>query len=92
MNSGMPIKAKSMNVCGSEIRRIRKAKGLTLDDLAARMEFEAGAAGIEISPGQLAKIERGEKRLTDRGLIAAARALRVRVDELIPEDLRYVEE
>ena len=89
-----PTVAEGRNVCGPVIRKLRlktirsDGKKLTLMDLAARMEFDVGPAGIQISVGQLGKIERGEKSLTDRQMIAAARALGVSLDDLVPEELR----
>lgn len=55
------------NLCGPKLRKAREAKRLTLEEAAARLDIDLDAEyAVSISPGHLAKIERGEKRVTDR--------------------------
>ena len=82
MNQG----SDQRNVCGSVIRSLRldasgdRGRHLSLEELAARLELY----GVELSFGQLGKIERGEKTINDIQLLALARALGVGVQDLYP--------
>jgi transcriptional regulator with XRE-family HTH domain len=74
-------------VCGPVIRLLRletsgdRGRHLSLEELAARLELY----GVELSFGQLGKIERGEKTINDIQLLALARALGVGVQDLYPK-------
>ena len=63
------------NLVGSRIRQARLAEKprMTLADLSARLEV----LGISLSISSIAKIERGERIVTDVQLVALAKALKV---------------
>ena len=65
------------NLVGSRIRQARLAgkPKVTLADLSARLEV----LGISLSISSIAKIERGERIVTDVQLVALAKALKVSV-------------
>lgn len=67
-----------MNVIGPRVRRIREAKNLTQEELAARCNL----LKWNISRGTLAKIESQVRRLTDEEVALLARALKIEVSEL----------
>ena len=71
------------NIVGSQVRKIRYSRGLTQEALAAscqRLEFD-------LSRGTLSKIEAGLRCVTDKELIALARALKVPIQALFPAQL-----
>lgn len=63
------------NLVGSRIRQARLAEKpkVTLADLSARLEV----LGVSLSVSSIAKIERGERIVTDVQLVALAEALKV---------------
>ena len=65
------------NLVGSRIRQARLAEKpkVTLADLSARLEV----LGVSLSVSSIAKIERGERIVTDVQLVALAKALKVSV-------------
>jgi transcriptional regulator with XRE-family HTH domain len=71
---------KPQNVVGPQIRRIRYQHGLTQEMLAAR----CARFRWDISRGTLSKIEAQLRCVTDGELIVLAKALQVKVDELLP--------
>ena len=66
------------NIVGAQIRRLRYQQGMTQDALAARCT----RLGWDISRGTLAKIEAQVRCVSDAELLALAKALRVKIDEL----------
>lgn len=67
-----------MNIIGGNIKRIRKEKGWTQDQLAAKCNL----VGFNISRGTLAKIESRVRRVVDSEVELLARALRVEINAL----------
>lgn len=63
-----------MKTFGEHIRDIRNASGLLLREVAA---------GLEIDPSLLSRIERGEKRPTREQVLELAKILRTDRDELL---------
>ena len=63
-------------IVGWNVRKLRAAKGLTLEDLAARAETE---------PSHLAKLERGQINATVDLLDRLAKRLGVKLRELFAE-------
>jgi len=55
------------------------ALGLSAEDLAAKM----GEQGVRITAQQIMAIEKGERRVLDRDVLAIARALNVTADWLV---------
>lgn len=54
------------------IRELRKAYGLTLSDLADRIQ----ALGVDVHPDTLSNVEIGRKRASDQLRVAWAKALK----------------
>jgi len=72
--------AKSQNIVGPQIRKIRYQQELTQEMLAAR----CARHGWNISRGTLSKIEAQLRCVTDSELVVLARALGVTIDKLYP--------
>lgn len=70
------------NVVGRQIRRLRDAKGISQQKLAAA----CSVVGYEITRSTLAKIEAEIRAVTDVELFVIARALRLKMDDLFPVD------
>jgi transcriptional regulator with XRE-family HTH domain len=70
-----------MNIVGANITRIRLDKGIRQKELLARIQSE----GIDISGSCLSKIEGQTRMVTDRELLALARALGVDADALLKQ-------
>ncbi len=68
------------NVTGRRIKSIRMACSpkVSQEDLAGRM----AARGVQLSQGQVAKIENGQRPVLDFELMMIARALRVPIQSL----------
>jgi transcriptional regulator with XRE-family HTH domain len=66
------------NILGSQIRKIRYSKGVTQDQLAAKCQI----IGYEISRATLSKIEAQIRCITDKEIVAIAKALKVKVEDL----------
>ncbi len=72
-----------MNLVGPTVRKLREAQGLTQDELAARCNL----IGWAISRSTLAKMESQVRRINDMELLILARALKVSVSDLYPEQI-----
>jgi len=70
----VPAKQKYRRVLGEAIRTRRKAKGMSQEELAEKAELHHNYVG---------EIERGEKAATIDTLVKFAKALGVRVRELV---------
>ena len=68
------------NVVGPAVRRLRYARKITQDTLAARCMV----AGCDLSRGTLAKIEAQIRGVSEVELFTLALVLRVPMDELFP--------
>lgn len=60
---------------GHKIREIRKKKGISQYELADKLNY--------LNQSQLSKIEKGDRKITDKDLIEFSKALGVTIDELI---------
>ncbi|MPM54812.1 hypothetical protein SDC9_101594 [bioreactor metagenome] len=69
---------KSRNVLGPRICLIRKEKGITQDQLAARLNIQ----GINIDRPMVSKIETQNRELLDYEIVRIATALDISIDEL----------
>ena len=67
------------NIIGSKLRQLRRARGLSVADLAARL-----GGGHELDAEALRAIETQTRRVRDHEVLALARALGVEADELFP--------
>ena len=67
------------NICGANIERLRKEKGMSLGTLAAKMQL----VGVDINLSSLSKLEGQTRSATDRELKAIARIFGVPIDYLV---------
>ena len=72
--------AKTQNIVGPQVRKVRYEQNLTQDELAARCQ----RIGFDLSRGTLSKIEAGLRCVTDRELADLAKALNVEIVRLYP--------
>ena len=75
---------KTCNLIGARLRQARLAEKpkATLSDISARLEVN----GVSLSISSIAKIERGERIVTDIQLVAFSKALKVPVTWLLGLD------
>lgn len=72
------------NIIGPGVGRLRRARGLSVSDLAGRL---AGGR-VVLTIGALKAIEAGTRRVKDLEVQALAQALEVGVDKLFPRRMR----
>jgi transcriptional regulator with XRE-family HTH domain len=72
--------AKKSNIVGPKVRELRKARGWTQDQLAARMQI----AGSEMTREVLANIETQRSGVDDMEIQQFAHVLRVDYRDLFP--------
>ena len=70
---------KPANICGPAVARLRRKMDLTQLELRHRCR----EAGWPVARSVLAKVENQSRSVTDRELVALARALRVNVARLL---------
>ena len=68
----------SYNIIGKNIKNIRKNKGITQEDLCARMQV----MGFQISRSDISKLENGKKFIADFEVLGFAKALKVSILDL----------
>ena len=68
------------NIIGRKLRRLQRARGLSVAELAARLDGE----GHELDAAALRAIETQTRRVRDHEVLALARALGVEAEELFP--------
>ena len=66
------------NICGKNIKKIRKEQKITQDELCARMQV----MGYQISRSDISKLENGKKFITDFEVFGFSRALKVSILDL----------
>ena len=66
------------NVCGKNIKNIRKEQKVTQDELCARMQV----MGYQISRSDISKLENGKKFITDFEIVGFSKALKVSILDL----------
>ncbi len=71
-----------MNIIGGNVKKIRKQRGWTQDQLTAKCNL----VGFNISRGTLAKIESKVRRVVDSEVQLLAMALQITIDELFSND------
>lgn len=69
------------NVISGNLRRLRKLRGLTQDQLAARMQV----VNVNLTQRLISRIERNERIVTDYELACLCRALGVTVEEMLAD-------
>lgn len=67
------------NICGENVQAIRKAQGLSQEQLAARMQL----LGIQMQQKAISRIETGERLVADYELVALGKVLGVPLEELL---------
>lgn len=66
------------NICGKNIKKIRKEQKITQDELCARMQV----MGYQISRSDISKLENGKKFITDFELLGFSKALKISILDL----------
>ena len=66
------------NICGKNIKKIRKEQKVTQDELCARMQV----MGYQISRSDISKLENGKKFITDFELVGFSKALKIPILDL----------
>ena len=69
-------------VVGKNVKRLRKEKKITQEDLCARMQV----MGYQISRSDISKLENGKKFIADFEVYGFAKALKVSILELFPKN------
>lgn len=69
------------NVICKNLRRFRKMRGLTQDQLAARMQV----MNVNLTQELISRIERNDRIVTDYELACFCRALGVTLEEMLSE-------
>jgi transcriptional regulator with XRE-family HTH domain len=70
---------KPANICGPVVARLRRKKGFTQEDLQQRCKM----VGWQVARSVIAKVEKQRRSVSDRELVMLARALRVKVAQLL---------
>ena len=68
----------SFNITGKNIKKIRKDKKITQEDLCARMQV----MGYQISRSDISKLENGKRFISDFEIVGFANALKVDILDL----------
>jgi len=71
------------NTIGANVRIIRERCGMTQSELAVKCNL----LGFDVARESISQIERQVRGVSDIEMILLARALRVTLDELVPETL-----
>ncbi len=70
------------NLCGSKIQALRKQKGISQEDFAARMQI----LGVTIERDSISRIEIGTRFISDFELMTIAKILEVPIEALFETD------
>ncbi len=68
----------TFNISGKNIKKIRKDKKITQEDLCARMQV----MGYQISRSDISKLENGKRFISDFEVVGFANALKVTILDL----------
>lgn len=69
------------NVIGKQLSEIRKEKGITQSDLAARMQ----TLNVNIDQQMISKIEKNQRQVTDYELACFCRCLNIEPNEMLKD-------
>ena len=72
------IDGNKMNLIGKNVRKIRKQRKMSQQELSAKLELMS----VYVCRGSISRIEDGSRTVTDIELYAIAKALNVTIDEL----------
>lgn len=67
------------NICGANVERIRKARGMKQTTLVVQMQLR----GVDINPSSLSKLEGQNRIATDIELKVIAQILGISMEELV---------
>lgn len=67
-----------LNIAGKNIKKIRKEKKITQEDLCARMQV----MGFKLSRSDISKLENGKRFINDIEIVGFADALKVSILDL----------
>lgn len=67
-----------LNIAGKNIKKIRKEKKITQEDLCARMQV----MGFKLSRSDISKLENGKRFINDIEIVGFAEALKVSILDL----------
>ena len=70
------------NICGERLRKIRKRRGLSQEDLAAKLQLR----GLDLTQKAISRIETGSRLVTDYELKYLAEVLNIPVRLLLEEE------
>lgn len=73
------------NICGANIERIRKQRGMKQSMLVSKMQVR----GVDINPSSLSKLEGQIRAVTDIELKVISEILGVSTEELLKEDKEF---
>ncbi len=73
----------SKNIIGSNLKKLRKEKGLTQKELAEKLQL----AGHEFSDLTVLRIEQGKRFVPDYEVVALANFFEISTDTLLKTDL-----
>lgn len=79
---------ESHNLTGPQIKKLRKRKGLTQEQVVAKMQV----AGIQIDQKAISRIETGDRVITDYELMCLAEILGASIDQIIHDSIYFWEE
>lgn len=74
---------KSKNIIGNNIKKLRKAKGITQKALAEKLQLE----GFDFSDLTILRIEQGKRFVPDYEIVILADFFKVTTDELLKTEL-----
>ena len=78
-----PFQRLKRNTVGLNVKKIRRSKGMTQSDLAAKCNL----LGFDVGRESISQIERQVRGVSDIEMILLARALRVTLEALVPETI-----
>lgn len=70
------------NICGERLRKIRKRRGLSQEDLAAKLQLR----GLDLTQKAISRIETGSRLVTDYELKYLTEVLNIPVRLLLEEE------
>lgn len=82
----MSTPSSKLNICGPNVKRIRKSQNppITQEQLATKLQ----TLGWDIDRFVISKIERGNRRVTDKELLIFTQVLSTSLDELLKPPIK----
>ncbi|MBE6692786.1 MAG: helix-turn-helix transcriptional regulator [Ruminococcaceae bacterium] len=72
------IDGEKMNLVGKNVKRLRKARGMSQHELSVKLELH----GVYVCRGSISRIEEQVRTVTDIELLAISKVLGVEISEL----------